>query len=101
MYLHTDEWWLLMVLALLAASTAVLATYVHIRLRYHSATRLEAELTRVLLLLIGVAIGWLAVKWQTDVSALTGVLTFLSGFGLVHLPAAFILWSKRLRGVYR
>lgn len=100
MYLHA-EWWVVMVLALLAASAVVLAAYTHIRLRYHTATRLQAELTRVLLLLIGVAVGWLGVGWQTDASVLTGVLAFLTGFGLVHLPAAFILWSKRLRGVYR
>jgi predicted MFS family arabinose efflux permease len=97
MYMHA-EWWLL---ALLALSGLVFAAYTHIRLRFHTATRFQAELTRVVLLLIGMAVGWLAVRWQTDAPVPVDMLSFLMGFGLVHLPAAFILWSKRQRGVYR
>jgi hypothetical protein len=48
----------------------MLVAYAHIRLRYHSATRFQAELTRVLLLLIGVWVGWLVLRWQTDAPVL-------------------------------
>lgn len=87
---------LLMMLAMLAV-----ALYAHWRLPFHTATRNQALLARGLLILVGLGVGWVAVleyghgDWGLRLAA------FLTGFGLVHLPAAFILWSKRLRGVDR
>jgi hypothetical protein len=90
---------LLFVLPALAG--LALAAYAHARLAFHTATRLQAELVRVVLVATGLAVGWLGMRWPPETSFLGDLLTFVAGFGLVHLPAAFILWSKRQRGVYR
>lgn len=88
---------------LLAAVGAWLAGYAHARLAAHTATRLQAELVRLVLIAVGVATGLLVLRWRQAVptSVLGDVLAFIAAFGFVHLPAAFILWSKRQRGVYR
>jgi hypothetical protein len=78
-----------------------LAGYTHWRLRAHTATRTQAELTRLLLVVAGMAVGWAATAWQPTIEGTVAVLRFLLGFGWLHLPAAFILWSKHQRGVYR
>ena len=54
-------------------------------------------LTRGILILIGVAFGFVAAKYYAS-TALPAPLVFLSGFGLVHVPAAVILALKRKRG---
>jgi hypothetical protein len=90
-----------LVLLMLALAGLALAVYAHARLAFHTATRLQAELVRLVLIATGLAVGWLSVRWRPEASALGDLLAFLGGFGLVHLPAAFILWSKRQRGVYR
>jgi hypothetical protein len=85
----------------MALAGLALAFYAHARLVHHTATRLQAELVRLVLIATGLAVGWLAVRWRPESAGLGDLLAFLAGFGLVHLPAAFILWSKRQRGVYR
>jgi hypothetical protein len=88
-------------LGVLAAIGLVLVAYAQLRLRAHSASRIGAELSRAVLILTGLAVGWMTSQWGPPAQGLTGILRFVVGFGLVHLPAAFILWSKRQRGVYR
>lgn len=88
-------------LGVLAIGGLALAVYAHMRLRVHSASRFGAELARAVLILTGLAVGWMTSQWGPPAQGLTGMLRFVIGFGLVHLPAAFILWSKRQRGVYR
>lgn len=94
----------IVLIALLTAGVgAWLAVYAHVRLAAHTATRLQAELVRLVLIAVGIATGMLVLRWrQAEPGNLLGdVLAFIAAFGFVHLPAAFILWSKRQRGVYR
>lgn len=80
---------------------AAVAAYAQYRLPYHSASRAQANLTRAVLAITGLGLGWLATVWQPAGGLWPDLVAFVSGFGLVHVPAAFILWSKRARGVYR
>jgi len=89
------------ILAILALGGLLLAGYAQVRLRHHTATALEGELIRLVLIATGLGVGWMTTLSRPGMTGLTTVLAFVTGFGLVHLPAAFILWSKRQRGVYR
>lgn len=86
---------------LFALAGVALAVYAHARLGMHTATRVQAEIARLVLLATGIAVGWIATGWRPGTGLLGDLLVFVGGFGLVHLPTAFILWSKRQRGVYR
>ena len=77
---------------------ALLAVFwVHYRLRTHqSGTRWT---TGGILLGIGLLFGWVMAFIYTPSQGTTQLLVFLSSFGLVHVPAAFILqlkhWQRR------
>ena len=85
---------------LLAVGLAGVAGYAQHRLPHHTASAAQAGLARGVLAACGIGLGWLGAAWQPG-TGLEDVRTFVTGFGLVHVPAAFILWSKRARGVYR
>jgi multidrug transporter EmrE-like cation transporter len=83
-------------LFLIAAVLLTVAGYAQYRIPLHTASRSKASLTRGILALVGLAFGYLCTSYaDTPVNAL---FAFLSGFGLVHLPAAIILFLKRARG---
>lgn len=89
-----------MATALLAILTILLlgtAGYAQWRIPRFEATRSGVMLARGLLVLIGVAFGFAAATYYAS-AAYPAPLVFLSAFGLVHLPAAFILLLKRERG---
>lgn len=77
------------------------AAYAHLRLAYHTATPGQAWVARTVLLLVGVGLGWTATLWIPDASPAVKIVAFLSAFGIVHVPAAVILFIKRRRGVYQ
>ena len=82
-------------------ATAVLvgaAVYAQYRIPQHTAGRFNVALTRLLLIVIGIAFGYVLAQTYADARGLPPVLVFLAGFGLVHLPAAIILFIKRARG---
>lgn len=83
-------------LAILTAVLLAAAAYTQWRIPRFEATRSGVMLTRGLLVLIGVAFGFAAAEYAGE--AYPAPLVFLSGFGLVHVPAAFILILKRERG---
>ena len=84
---------------LLAVGALLLLTaagYVHHRLPRQIRGRANTLVTRGVLLLVGVGFGTYCTRF-----ALTrpdAILAFLNGMGLVHLPAAAILFLKRMRG---
>jgi hypothetical protein len=83
-------------LALTAAILLTAAGYAQYRIPFHTATRGRALLTSAVLALVGLAFGYVSMAYaHTPAQAL---LAFLAGFGLVHLPAAVILFLKRARG---
>lgn len=81
----------------LAALLLALAGYAQYRIGHHTATRSKALLTRAVLALVGIALGYVgAATYPEDRVAV--LLAFLAGFGVVHAPAAVILFVKRARG---
>ena len=71
------------------------AGYAHAHLIDFIAARNGVRLTRVVLLVVGAAIGYLAAAWYP-----AGPLrwaAFLAGFGAVHVPPAILLLIKRAR----
>jgi hypothetical protein len=83
-------------LFLLCLPALFAAVWAHLRLNTHSSgTRL---ITRGFLIVIGLAFGWVMAFLYTESQGLEQVLIFVGSFGLVHVPAAFILQLKRWRG---
>lgn len=81
---------------LLTLATLTAAVYTHYRLPFHSGTGKQLWISRAILVLIGTAFGWVNLQIYAAEPALQ-VLVFLSAFGVVHVPAAFILFIKRQR----
>jgi hypothetical protein len=73
------------------------AVYAQYRIPFHSATVTQSWITRIMLGVIGVGVGLISVGRSQEMGAPL-FLVFLSGFGAVHVPAAFILFIKRQRG---
>jgi hypothetical protein len=84
---------------LMLASLAT-AAYAHYRLKFHTASPRQALIARLVLIFVGLGFGWSATLWTVEPGRWANAVAFLTGFGLVHVPAAFILYIKRLRGVH-
>ena len=79
-------------LFILCIPTLIAVLWVHYRLRTHKpGTRLVAG---AVLITMGLAFGWAMAFVYTQSQGLARLLVFLSSFGLVHVPAAFILQLK-------
>ena len=86
-----------LLLGALAAALLVVAGYAHFRIASHTAGARRAVLTRGVLALVGLALGYvMAASYAGDRAS--ALLVFLIAFGAVHVPAAFILFLKRARG---
>jgi hypothetical protein len=83
-------------LALMAVVLLALAAYAQYAIPAHTRAG-RVALTRVLLAAIGVAFGFVMALGYPGEPAL-GLLAFLAGFGMVHFPAALILFFKHYRG---
>ena len=83
--------------ALLAALLLALAAYAQLRIPDFTAGRGRSVAARAALAFTGLAFGYVATLrfGNADVPPL---VVFLAGFGLVHVPAAMILFIKRRRG---
>jgi hypothetical protein len=78
------------------ASLAVgAAFYAQLRIPRHTAGRSKVLFLRGLLAAVGVALGVIAAAAMQDSGA--AVLAFLAGFGIAHVPAAFVLFFKGAR----
>lgn len=84
----------------MAVVTLAAATYAQYRLAFHTTTQAHLWFTRLLLLGLGIAFGWVTSQ-RYPVQGVTEVLVFLSAFGVVHVPAAVILFIKRQRHEWR
>ena len=89
---------------LLTIAVAVLlltaAGYAQYRIPYHTAGTAKVALTRGMLILAGIEFGYVGAA-GADAPGGLAFLLFLIGFGLVHTPAAIILFIKRERGAGR
>jgi hypothetical protein len=85
-------------LVLITAITLVAAAYSQYRIPFHTRGRGKILFARSLLLVVGVGFGLVMATVYIEVDGYAQGLVFLSGFGLVHVPSAAILYLKRLRG---
>lgn len=83
-------------LALAAALLLAVAIYAQRQIGNFTKGAARIAATRVILGAVGIAFG--LVSAGKVEGALSETLVFLMGFGLVHVPAAFILFIKRRRG---
>lgn len=87
------EWISRLLMALLSLTAAIYAQY---RLPFLTATRNQAWWARVILMVTGIAFGLVAVKQiGSNESGLMQLLIFFAAWGLVHFPAAIILFLKQ------
>lgn len=86
---------MLAVHAVLAAALLAVALYAQYRIPYHTAGRRKTLLTRTVLALVGFMLGYVYARLAPDHPA--PMLAFIQGFGLVHVPAALILFFKKAR----
>lgn len=82
---------------LLACLLLFAAGYAQLRIPRYTTGALRVLLIRTILLVVGIASGYVAAATYANNSALA-LLPFLIGFGAVHFPAAVILFIKRERG---
>lgn len=83
-------------LVLMAAFSIAAAIYTHYRLPYLTASRTQAGWARAILMLTGLGFGFVAVQQiGRDESGLMQLLIFVAAWGLVHVPAAIILFLKQ------
>lgn len=86
-------------LILLCLFSSLATGWAHYRLNSHPvSTRL---LIRSVLIGIGAAFAWVMTFVYSESQGLTQALIFISAFGLVHLPAAWVLQLKHWRGIPR
>jgi len=83
-------------LLLMAMFSVAAAIYTQYRLPFLTATRKQAGWARAILMTTGVAFGLVTVKQVgSHESSLMQLLIFLAAWGLVHVPAAIILFLKQ------
>ena len=70
------------------------AAYVHHQLPRRVATTQHVRVARMVLLATGIAFGWVMARLYGVLTELNIVLVFLAGVGIVHVPAAAILFVK-------
>jgi hypothetical protein len=87
----------LLLTMVLAALLVTAAGYAQYRIPFHTAGASRVALTRGVLIVVGVAFGYVGAVASGAQGGLA-LLLFLIGFGLVHAPAAIILFVKRGRG---
>ena len=85
-----------MVLTMLFVALGLAAAgYAHVQIPRYVATRPGMAATRGILIVVGLAVGYVATITSTEPTPRW--LAFLAGFGAVHVPAALILLIKRAR----
>jgi len=89
-------------IALLVALAGVglaVTIYAQHRVPYHTGSRTETVVARGVLIATGGGLGVVSAIAFAQAGVAQPLLVFLVSFGLVHAPAAAILWLKRKRGL--
>jgi hypothetical protein len=86
-----------LLMLVLAALMLAAAAYAQMQIPRFTAGSGKIALTRAVLAVLGIAVGGLSVAIYAH-EGIFAVLAFAAGFGVVHVPAAFILLIKRSRG---
>lgn len=83
-------------LSLVALATVTAALYAHFRLARFTRGAANVAIAHAILAIVGLALGITgAVIYRTD--PILAFFAFVIGFGVVHVPAAFILFFKQQR----
>lgn len=85
----------------MAIATVILlaaAAYAHFSISRHTKGAVNRAVLRGILIAVGIAFGYVTTTYYTPADGVRTLLAFLSAFGLVHAPAAVILFLKRRRG---
>lgn len=85
---------MIVVLIMVAVLLLAIAAYAQSRIPSYTASRAGIVVSRVVLIVMGLAFGYVA---TFGYEGLRAVVAFLIGFGAVHFPAAFILFVKGRR----
>jgi drug/metabolite transporter (DMT)-like permease len=88
----------IVLMTIVAGLLLTAAAYVHVRIPRHTQGATKRAVLRSVLFVIGAAFGYVAATHYAEPGGPLSLLAFLSGFGLVHVPAAFILLIKHERG---
>ena len=83
------------IVAIVALSAAV---YAQLRIPAHTSGRAKVAWTRGILIVVGLALGYIGLHAYQEPFGIRTVLAFVIGFGVAHVPAAIILFLKRSRG---
>ena len=84
-------------LVVVTALVLAAAVYAQMQIPRFVANPRTALLTRAGLIVLGLIFGYVAADNFVAAEG-PGLLTFFAGFGAVHVPAAFILFFKRMGG---
>lgn len=84
-------------MAVVAAALVATAAYAHTHVRRFTRGRLNVAAAHTLLIIVGVASGAVGPLIYYRTEPVLALLTFLMGFGVVHVPAALILFIKQTR----
>ncbi|ADJ27173.1 hypothetical protein [Nitrosococcus watsonii] len=68
--------------------------YAQYRIPFHATNTTQSWVVRLMLVVVGVGVGFVSVSRYQGSASMPPVLAFLNGFGAAHVPAAFILWMK-------
>lgn len=86
----------ILIQAVLALLLLIAAVYVHRQIPVFTKGRNRIVVARTILVAVGIAFGLTAAAYVAGY--MPKLLTFLIGFGLVHVPAAIVLFIKGKRG---
>jgi hypothetical protein len=81
-------------LFILTCATLAAAVYTHYRAPYHTRNNGTRWFVHLLLIIVGIGFGWVNSQ-PNQLSGLWELLIFLSSLGVIHVPAAAILFIKR------
>lgn len=82
--------------AVLAIFLLLVAAYAHRQVPVFTQGSSQVVFVRTVLIIVGGLFGWLGASGQQDGAA--QIIWFFIGFGMVHVPAAAILFIKGQRG---
>lgn len=83
-------------MTVLAVVVLAAAAYAQLQIPRFTASPAKIALTRAVLIVVGIASGSVAAAVYAN-DSLPAVLAFLVGFGIIHIPATFILFIKHAR----
>ena len=86
-------------LGIVAVAALAVALYAQYRIPFHTRGTGKRAFAHLLLIAVGAGFGWVTATVYTETQGSERLFAFLTGFGVVHVPAAVILFIKRERGV--